>query len=368
MIQKIGKALILLWVAMCGGLNNLDGQVKTDKTPVVYHDKLEFKEDGTAYYKGSLYTGESWEYFTSPRQLHEKFTWLNGKKHGTYTEYNEDGTVIATDNWKNGVKHGPFDYKYGLGQKKSNGTFYEGTLDGEVFGYYVNGAPKYYSQYNRGIRNGKTVTYFSDGDVEQISFFKNDKPDGTIYSYYHDSLIRSEIQYKNGIKDGYSYRYHLSGCPAEESYYKNGELDSVLRVYEDINCRLINQSGLKNGKKDGVFLTFDFLGDTLLACNYVDGELDGMYISWESRQIETMGKYVLGQKEGYWYHNMSTGKQLRHGRYEGNMMVGKWYFYDLDGYLLFTNTYGADEEVIKQKFYKRKKKCIFVYPHKNEQQ
>jgi len=123
---------------------------------------------------------------------------------------------------------------------------------------------------------------------------------------------------------------------------------------------------LKNGKKEGPHLTFDFTGDSILSCSYVDNELDGYYKSWHLNQVETIGNYDLGQPIGYWYYNMSSGKQMRHGRYQEGKMIAKWYFYDIQGYLLFTNVYDEEGEIIKQKFYKKKSRCIFEYPHKNE--
>ena len=366
-VQKL-KSLVTVVLIFLFTLG-LGAQVNTPpkkKAKVIKHEVLEFLNTGIVHYKGVPYTGESWAYFDKPRKIHEKFTWLNGSQHGPYVEYNEVGTIIAKDTWSQGKKHGGFDYRYGMGQRKAKGTFKNGRLHGQVWGWYYTGTPKYYGNYSNGVRNGKNITYFKDGDVEQIAYLVDGKPQGTIFSYYTDSILRSEIEFRDGVKNGYSYKYHRSGCPAEESYYNNGQLDSIKRVYGEIGCRLIAQSSLKNGKNDGRFLTFDFTGDTLLDCTYVAGVFDGSYKAWHGKHLETIGRYSLGEPIGYWYYNLSSGLKMRHGRYLDGKMSGKWYFYDVEGYLLLTNVYDEDGDVIKQKFYKRKRNRMIKYPHKNE--
>ncbi len=351
--------------------------VSIAKIKVIKAEALTYEMD-RAYYKNEPFTGESWSYFDKPYTVHEKIQWQNGYRHGAYQEFNEDKVLVSTDSWQNGKQHGRFTYGYPNGRTKSMGSFYEGELHGLVTGYFMNGNIKYEVYYTKGVRNGFSNTYFADGDIEQSAFFVNDKPHGTIYSYYPDSLIRSEVQYKNGIQDGYDYKYHKTGCPGEESYFKNGVVDSVMRVYDDISCNLIEVKAYKNGVLHGEQIRFDFVLDTLSFANYTNGKLDGLYKlwnlksmhqmdgdipkSWNIKELETIGMYDNGKEIGYWYYNMSSSKGMRHGNYEDGVMVGKWYFYDIDGYLLFINTYNNEGEVIAQKFYKQKAKNKFKYP------
>jgi antitoxin component YwqK of YwqJK toxin-antitoxin module len=273
-----------------------------------------------------------------------------------------------------GEKHGPYVYNYFTGATQSTGSFNHGELDGEVLGYYSTGILKYSVHYVSGVRQGLSKTWFKNGAPEQVANYVNDLPHGDVYEYYQDSILWSESEYKMGVRNGRYYQFHKkSGCPAVESYYKNGKLDSIRRVWNEINCQLIQEEHYLNGLKDGEFVLYDFTGDTLSVMHYKAQVLEGEYrlyyskTSAESDQgvvlrynsnkgIEAIGSYSAGKKQGFWKYGLTSNYQHREGNYEDDVMVGEWKFYDLKGRILMVQWYDSEGNITKEKLYKRPRK------------
>jgi uncharacterized protein len=293
--------------------------------------------------------------------------YLNGLKHGKYQENTEKGTFVASETWANGKKNGPFQYadeKTGI--VVATGEFYDDSLHNTVKGFYMNGATQYVKHYNRGVRNGEVISYFDNGKTEQIATFVNDVPDGPVVAFYPDSILRYIKEYKMGVPDGRFYAFHRNGCAASEDYYRNGEHDSISRVWDAVSCNLIAESSWKAGKKHGTFIQYNAFGDTLRIENYANSELNGYFA--EIREVpneatkrtellvESQGNYVDGLRDGEWKHGMVSHYQQREGSYENGEMVGTWMFYDTQGNPLLQQTYDAKGEVVKEKYFKIKKK------------
>lgn len=324
------------------------------KVAKVFAENMEIR-NGVAYVKNKPFTGISYKLWDN-KVINEEIHWTDGLRDGEYKEFTEENVMVAWETWAAGVKHGEYRYYYPNGALKNTGTFYNGILDGEIRGYYANGNPQYLNTYKMGIRHGKSHTWFVNGKTEQTAFFVNDIPDGEVLAWYADSTPRYQTVYKMGIRNGRYYRWHKTGCPAEESYYKNGKQDSVRRLYDELNCTLLAEEYYQLGEKHGTFVKYGFRGDTLSIESWQYNKLDGRYIIWQDRGVETAGYYKSGQPDGYWKYGMMSHYQMREGRYEQGVMVGMWKFYDADGELLARQWYDDEGEVIKSKFNKKKKK------------
>lgn len=342
--------LFLLFV--CSGV--LLVQAQKSKTVRVFYENLEI-QNGVAYLKNRPFTGLSIKQWDN-KQTNEEINWTDGLKDGLYSEFTETGTLVARENWARGVKHGDYSYYYPNGVLKNKGSFKNGNLDGEIWGYYQNGKAQYMNFYDAGVRQGKTHTWFSNGKTEQIGYLVNNIPHGEVMAWYPDSTPRYQAYYNMGVRHGRYYRWHKTGCPAEESYYKNGNLDSIRRLYDELNCTLIEIQEFADGRKNGGFITFGFRADTLKIENWKNNKLSGRYVVWHDRELDTYGNYEAGEPDGYWRYGMASHYQMREGMYENGIMTGLWKFYDTDGELLAKQWYDSNGEVIKSKYSKKKKK------------
>ena len=323
------------------------------------------QENGVATYKGQPFTGRAFEMWPDNR-IYREIGYVNGLQDGEYFEYNEKSALMAHETWVRGQKNGAYDYHYIDGAIKSKGTYTRGELDGLIQGYYPFGGLQYEVNYALGIREGWSVTYYENGAREQETYFEQGKPHGEVVAYYRDSTYRYIRDYNHGVQHGRNYVAHRSGCPGIEEYYKNGLLDSVRRTYDPMLCAQIEEGWYSKGKKNGSFCTFGFFGDTLSIETFSMDVLDGWYSKkkevWEPTllknvwEVEEEGMFVSGERDGHWKHGFVTHYQQREGEYDLGTMVGEWKLYDADGYLLATQWYDSQGELIKQKFHKRKKR------------
>lgn len=329
-------------------------KVTPPKPSKVFIENLEIR-NGVAYLKNKPYTGVSYKLWEN-KIVNEVTSWVDGLKDGEYKEFTEDNVLVSNLWYYQGIKHGEYAYFYPNGALKNKGTFYNGLLNGEIWGYYPNGRPQYMNTYTMGARNGKSHTWFVNGRTEQTSNFVNDVPDGEVLAWYPDSIPRYQTEYKAGIKNGRFYRFHKTGCPAEESYFKMGKKDSVFRAWDEFKCALIEEGFFANGEKNGTFIQYGFNGDTLKIENYKYNKLDGRFMQWQDRGLESSGYYKEGKPQGYWKYGMMSFYQMREGNYDNGIMVGLWKFYDNQGRLLARQWYDEEGEVTKSKLYKKPKK------------
>jgi antitoxin component YwqK of YwqJK toxin-antitoxin module len=343
--------------------------------PKILYSALEIN-NGMAYYKSKPYTGISLSYWEN-KKINEMISWADGVRDGLYKEFTDEGVLITQTTWNKGLLNGPYTYFYPSGAKQSQGYFLDNELDGEISGFYPAGNLRYKNMYVRGIRHGKSYSWYGNGSPEQIANFANDLPDGEVFAYYPDSLIRYECVYKMGIRNGRYYEFHRSGCPAEESYYKNGIIDSVKRVWNALNCKLITQEYFEKGLKSGPAIEFEANGDTLKLQNWKYGKRNGAYKLWtvrnesvsvgrkkhggvahfftQNRGIEVIGNYSNDQPDGHWQYGLFSNYQHREGNYDNGTMVGEWIFYDTKGRILMKQWYDDDGNITKEKIYRKVK-------------
>lgn len=74
----------------------------------------------------------------------------NGKKHGVWEHYHDNGQLDSRRNYVNGEKHGVWeDYHYN-GQLSYRRNYANGKLHGVCESYYANGQLNYRKEYNMG--------------------------------------------------------------------------------------------------------------------------------------------------------------------------------------------------------------------------
>lgn len=364
-IKMLKRFLLILSIAL--PLTGL-AQNNPPKVLRIFEENLTINNN-VAYYKNQLFTGISITFWgpskknpTAPKSKFQETSWVNGQKDGVYKEYAPEGYLLATETWSEGAKYGYYEYHYPNGAIESKGNFENNMLNGVIEGFYQSGVKKYAKTYMRNVAHGPCTLWFNNGSVEQEINYINGLPDGRVRAYYIDSSLRYEKHFKMGVPNGLSYEFHRTGCPAEEAYYINGKLDSVYRAWNEVNCKLLKEGYYKDGQKHGVFVEYDKVGDTLTVLEYAYNKPSGVYRAyykekvWDKIQLEADGLYSAGEKEGFWRTGLATNYQHSEGNYEHNTMVGKWLHYDKYGYLLITQTFDDNGDLIKQKFHKKRKK------------
>ena len=253
-------------------------------------------------------------------------TMLNGKKNGLFTSYDEDGNKISEMTYKNGNIEGKFvKYNEETGKKGISGSLLNGEKHGMITEYDDDGNKIAEANYNNGVLNGKYTLYYPNGKTKETGNYSNDEYNGLITEYEYDDDGKIVLQifsnYVDGEKDGLW----------ETKILKDGKWCTIL------------YSNYDHGTPNGPAKEWELNADTVVFCNYKDGKLDGKYqvkgvfmnlgncLAVEDDNLLTLtdGEYYAGMKTGYWTFKNTMGRTTSEGRYENDLRIGEWKFYEL---------------------------------------
>ena len=111
--------LVLLFPALASG-----GEVKMDDLLIT--DGVHYKKFAGVPFTGDV-TGKS------------QGSFRNGKKHGPWVEYHDNGQLRSKGAYKDGKEHGPWVSYHDNGQLRSKETYEDGKEHGPWVGYTTNG-------------------------------------------------------------------------------------------------------------------------------------------------------------------------------------------------------------------------------------
>jgi len=262
-----------------------------------FFDRKGFLERMERYVNGELVTGDDATVtldirreFDERGRVRSMGSYRDGKKHGTFRYYDEDGKEEGA---------GIFEFEVLMG---------EGALDsiGQRQGpwklYHPEGELRAEGEYKNGLREGPWSFYFRNGKIEQKGSYREDLPSGDWRWYYADGSSHREETYRRGKEDGLATEYDSEG--------------NVINVGEFID-------GLKTGPWK---LT---INDHREAGEYVDGEKHGVWIWHYDNGVKAFeGEYQIGIPVGrhrYWHAN---GALKMKGAFQGGELHGVWQYFD----------------------------------------
>lgn len=126
-------------------------------------------------------------------------TLMNGRKVGSWVEFNTNGSAKKITSYVNGKKEG------WLIELNSTGQFTKKVL------------------YRNNLRHGPYREY-NYTTLKEERFYQNDKLEGSVKLYYDNGKVMEEGNYVNGTREGVSKWYDQNGNKTIEYTYKNGEL------------------------------------------------------------------------------------------------------------------------------------------------
>jgi antitoxin component YwqK of YwqJK toxin-antitoxin module len=112
------------------------------------------------------------------------------------------------------------DYK----NANSKFTVIDGKVHGKYVRYYNNGTLEFECSYVHGKKHGEYVRYYKHGQIEEKSTYKNGKRCGEHVIYKPDGNLYIKCKYINNELHGKYIRYHENGEVKFKCNYVNGEL------------------------------------------------------------------------------------------------------------------------------------------------
>ena len=130
---------------------------------------------------------------------------------------------------------------------------------------------------------------------------------------------REDIVYLKGSDTPYTgkvFRFHENGQMARETSWKEGKQDGLgVTWYE--NGQKNGEVNWKNGKKDGLALHWHESGQKKGEANYKDDKRDGLVVEWHyNGKKESEGNYKDGKKDGVWTQWHESGRKSMESHYK----------------------------------------------------
>lgn len=205
--------------------------------------------------------------------------------------YDEQGRLIFTGGYKDGVALGIHRYFDTLGIVE-NAQLYnekgekvsEGIID------------------EQGRRKGAWKDFYPGGELRAEGSYLNNRKSGTWTYYYQSRRIEQKGKFERGRYHGRWMWYYPNGNTwREESYF--------------------------NGREDGQFTEYDQGGNILSSGDYISGEKEGEW-TYQVGDHQEKGSFVIGLREGIWYHYYPDGTLKYEGLYtQGNPDKKHKYYY-----------------------------------------
>ena len=293
----------------------------------------------------------SWKYFWDNGNLKMEGYYVNNKKHGFFKYYNEEGVFLQIEKWEND------ELKVDALETKQ--------LEKQV-AFHPNGKIKTEAYFFQGKPEGIRREYDTSGAITKAYVFKNARltgegivdengwKQGAWKEFYEeDAALKAEGNYKDNRTIG-DWKYYFPDGKIEITgrYTNKGEKDGEwIWYYPD--GKIVMIENYFNGVYDGVVVSFDEKGDTLVYGKYQEGLEEGRWM-YKNDSVIVESYYLEGQKHGNWKTYYANGQLKISSRFEHDFLEGKTIYYWENGRrkyeynylngLLHGNAYTYDEE------------------------
>ena len=104
-------------------------------------------------------------------QKRSQGAYKDGKEHGTWTFWNEDGQKWFEGEFKDGKEHGTLTEWHENGQKSAEGEFKDGQRHGTGIGWYENGQKSAEVEFKDGQPHGTWTYWAVDGSLDRTETY-----------------------------------------------------------------------------------------------------------------------------------------------------------------------------------------------------
>jgi uncharacterized protein len=171
---------------------------------------------------------------------HEGF-YSDGKRHGTQTDYYENGNRRNMWSWDMGVFHGLFlDWRED-GTKKEETWYLKGKEVGPNIQFYKNGRRKSIKNFKNGKIHGKWTTFYKNGKRKNEINYENGEQVGLVRKWFKTGNIkyRGILRVKNVEGSPYPRKWYVNEERWWDKNIKKSYSDQRGPIWEDENGNLI---------------------------------------------------------------------------------------------------------------------------------
>lgn len=288
--------------------------------------------------------------------------------HGKYTEYDGQGTVIASGSYVYGQRDGQWNKQIAEEQVRqlagsidkgfsapyqSRATFAAGQLDGEWTVVDGKGRAVVSLSYSTGVREGLSTHFNSAGEVTQSITYRNNLADGPAF-YADGSGAAKDTQFTNGLMLRQVDKWHpvTSNNPRVLQSQEWHLVPMPLNVASsDWNgCKVEFQSTVgATPIRHGMSTTFYASGQREFEGNYEHGRRTGTFAWWYANgQQKTVGEYREDKEHSDWTWWHENGMKQAAGMFADGRKIEEWSQWSPAGTLVNRTTPGTGTQVAER--------------------
>jgi len=245
---------------------------------------------------------------------------INGKRNGKWTFWNENGNIVRTGSYAAGKRDGSYAYYFNDGSKKEEGAW------------------------KKDQRDGLWVKYSNNGNTQKEGTYSNGKKDGVWTTWNDKGLMASKYLYENNKvidKWAFKYQFYSNGNEKTLKSTRNNKLDGKQTIWHQ-NGQMKSIGNYTTGKENGDFQEWYENGQMQSKVNYLNGNMDGAYSEWfDNGQMRQQGSYIdnefylttrwnneggilIKDGNGKWVGKNAEGRKLWAKEYQDGRLISDW--------------------------------------------
>lgn len=326
-----------------------------------------------------------WTFYNDDSSLKMKCFYLQGRKNGEQTVFENGGRTVTT--WNNDTIVGLVKTFNKDNQLVKTVPYVNGLPDGLAKEFNDTGLVVAVTKYYRGIRSrreavnrtdkfglrqGSWKYFWNNGNLKLEAQYLNDKKHGFFKHYDEngDFLYVEKYEYDNLVQDAKETKqlerrqtYHSNGQVALSATYFNGRPEGIRRDFDStgkiVNGYLYDDGWLRyegitdlNGLRQGLWKEYYPTGELRSKGKYKNSRQIGEWnFYFQDKTVEITGSYdSKGRKSGDWIWFYPSGDTMVSAYYEEGELEGRYVEYDEDNNIVTQGQYTAGFEEGKWKY------------------
>jgi len=269
---------------------------------------------------------------------------INGKRNGKWTFWNENGNIVRTGSYAAGKRDGSYAYYFNDGSKKEEGAWKNDQRDGLWAKYSNNGNTQKEGTYSNGKKDGVWTTWNDKGLIASKYLYENNKVIDKWafkYQFYSNGNKKTLKSTRNNKLDGKQTTWHQNGQMKSIGNYTTGKENGDFQEWYE-NGQLSSKKIYVDGVIAGEFSAWYENGQMQSKVNYLNGNMDGAYSEWfDNGQMRQQGSYIdnefylttrwnneggilIKDGNGKWVGKNAEGRKLWAKEYQGGRLISDW--------------------------------------------
>ena len=279
-----------------------------------------FKVSGVKNGKFTLYDSDG--------NVYQKGTYKDGKLHGVVDTFNPMNQIFESFTYKDGIRHGTYrEYYFGTDILFELGTCKNGKKVGsyEQYDEYGNVDETGHHKEEGGFETHEYTIYYKDGSIREKG---KSQVEGPFTSYYENGQIKEEGHYKSrGLNFSNTYKFQ----PDEYGEIRPGEKHGEVTIHSE-DGEYFTETFYEDGQLHGPFKVFTKNNKLIEEGSYKYDQIHGKHVHYKDGEIFSV-EDVESRTDGYlkkFYDDEKT-KIMSEGMIKKSQYDGKWIYYNEDG-------------------------------------